>query len=316
MFKKILLATVILALLLAGCASAKSAYDGGVVTDAPAFAPAVEREYYEYDTAESASGIPQEPGFVSNTAVDATTVERMVIKNANLSLAVDDPTVSMENISRLAEEMGGYVVSANMYQSVLESGVKVPYVSITIRVPAGKLNEALTRIKAETSQPVIREEITSQDVTAEYTDLASRLTNLEAAEDQLQAIMDEAIKTEDVLSVYNQLVSVREQIEVIKGQMQYYEQSAAMSAISVELQTNEAVQPLTIGGWQPAGVAKDAVQALINTLKGLADAAIWIVLYVLPVALVCLGPIVLIVWAILRWRAKRKKAKLAPPASA
>jgi len=315
MFKKILLATVILALLLAGCASAKSAYDGGAVTDsyAPSLAPAAEQEYYEYDTA---SSIPQEPGFVSNTAVGEITVERMVIKNANLSLAVDDPTVSMENISKLAEEMGGYVVSANMYQTYLESGVKVPYVSITIRVPAGKLNDALTRIKAETGQPVIREEITSQDVTAEYTDLASRLTNLEAAEDQLQAIMDEAVKTEDVLSVYNQLVSVREQIEVIKGQMQYYEQSAAMSAISVELQTNEAVQPLTIGGWQPAGVAKDAVQALINTLKGLADAAIWIVLYVLPVALVCLGPIVLIVWAILRWRAKRKKAKLAPPASA
>ena len=56
--------------------------------------------------------------------------------------------------------------------------------------------------------------------------------------------MEEATKTEDVLSVFNQLTQVREQIEVIKGQMQYYEQSAALSSISVELYANAAVQPV------------------------------------------------------------------------
>jgi hypothetical protein len=91
-------------------------------------------------------------------------------------------------------------------------------------------------------------------VTSEYTDLESRLGNLEAAEEQLTRIMESAVKTEDVLNVYNQLVQTREQIEVIKGQMKYYEQSAAMSAVSVELIPNEAVQPLSIGGWQPVGV--------------------------------------------------------------
>jgi hypothetical protein len=79
---------------------------------------------------------------------------------------------------------------------------------MTIRVPAERLDEALVTIKAETDQPIISENHSSQDVTAEYTDLNSRLTNLQAAEKQLQEIMAEAIKTEDVLSVYSQLVSV------------------------------------------------------------------------------------------------------------
>ena len=47
------------------------------------------------------------------------------------------------------------------------------------------------------------------------------------------------------------LPTIREQIEVIKGQMKYYEESARLSMVSVELIANEAVQPLTIGGWQP-----------------------------------------------------------------
>jgi hypothetical protein len=150
-------------------------------------------------------------------------------------MAVNDPQKSMENITRMADAMGGFVVSAEMYQQTLNNGSKVPQVNMSIRVPAEKLAEALTTIKTETTQPIISENETSQDVTAEYTDLNSRLVNLQAAEKQLQQIMDSAVRTEDVLSVYSQLVSVREQIELIKGQMKYYEQSAALSSISIQL---------------------------------------------------------------------------------
>jgi hypothetical protein len=209
-----------------------------------------------------------------------------VIKNATLTIVVDDPAASMDAIARMADEMGGYVVTANLYQMPLENGVEVPRANIAVRVPAEKLNEALAQIRSQSNQDPRNENVTSQDVTGEYTDLGSRLRNLEATEEQLTEIMGSAIRTEDVLTVYNQLVQVREQIEVIKGQMQYYEQSAALSSISVDLLANAAAQPLTIGGWQPVGVAKDALQALINTLRFLANLLIWIVLLVLPVLVI------------------------------
>ena len=47
--------------------------------------------------------------------------------------------------------------------------------------------------------------------------------------------MASATKTEDVMNVFNQLTQVREQIEVIKGQIKYYEESAALSAINVQI---------------------------------------------------------------------------------
>jgi hypothetical protein len=235
--------------------------------------------------------------------------ERLVIKNASLSIVVDDPVKSLDNISNLADEMGGFVVTANMSERVLDSGAKAPQGNITIRIPAERLNEALKRIKAESKQAPLSESINSQDVTSEYTDLGSRLRNLEAAEAQLTEIMGSATKTEDVLSVYNQLVQVREQIEVIKGQMKYYEESAAMSAISVDLTANAAVQPLTIGGWQPVGTARNAVQALINTLKTLGSLVIWILLYILPVLLVLFVIFVLpLRWVWRAWRRSHPKA--------
>lgn len=215
---------------------------------------------------------------------------RMVIKNASLSIVVEEPAVTMDLISSLAEDLGGYVVSSNLYRVQMASGVEIPEASITIRVPAESLDQALEEIKSGAGQ-VLNEYISGQDVTQEYTDLESRLRNLERAEEQLGEILEASYETEEVLSVYNRLVEIREQIEVIKGQMQYYEQSAALSSISVNIQANEAVQPLKIGNWQPVGVAKKAIQALINTFKVLANALIWIGLYILPVVLVLFFPV-------------------------
>jgi hypothetical protein len=151
--------------------------------------------------------------------------DRLVIRNATLTLVVDDPDAKLQEISALAEEFGGWVVSANAYRSGTGEEARVTSASINIRVVADRLDEALNRIK-DGVQSVEYENVTGQDVTQQYVDLNSQLVNLQAAEEQLQEIMDSARRTEDVLSVYNQLVSIRGQIEQIRGQMQYFEQSA------------------------------------------------------------------------------------------
>ena len=86
-----------------------------------------------------------------------------------------------------------------------------------------------------------------------------------------------------------------------------------MSAVNVQLKAEELVAPLSIGSWQPAGVARDAVQALIATLKFLAGVAIYLVLLVLPVAIIIYIPLRLLWLGIRRWRASRKNKKMAVP---
>jgi hypothetical protein len=266
------------------------------------YAPSEEMVQVEYAADQSLTSNSVPPG----------DVDRIIIKTANMTLVVDNPPDSLENIKTLAEDLGGYVVSSYLRQNTLENGVKVPYGSIAIRVPAENLDEVLEKIRAESDQLPINENVDSQDVTSDYVDLESRLKNLEATEQQLAAIMEQADETEDVLAVYNELVRVREQIEVIKGQMKYYRESAALSLVNVELMANEAVQPLTIAGWQPGGVVKDSIQSLINFLRGLVDFLIRFFLLILPalllIFLIFVLPILLIVWAIRR-RAKRNKAK-------
>ena len=296
---QIVLSIILIALPgLTGCAPAATPTEAPVAPEHPAPADSVGDESAPSEANSLPGALTQE-------------IERIVIKNANLTIVVSDPSASIDIISRMAEEMGGFVVTANLYKENLESGAEVPRATITIRVPAERLNEALERIKQESDQEPISEGINSQDVTGDYVDLQSRLKNLEAAEAQLSEIMASATKTEDVLAVYNELVRVREQIEVIKGQIKYYEESAALSSISTELLVDEAVQPLTIGGWQLGGVAKTAVQTLIDTLRFLTKAVIWIVIYLLPVLLVLFIIFVLPVLLIVRYFSRRKARRQA-----
>jgi hypothetical protein len=318
MLRKALFIITILALLSAACASGSAARPSA--TQAPLLALPRAEEYAAGSSADTANVQTAVSGSYGGTVPEA---KRIVIVNASLSIAVADPEASAARIQKMTKDMGGFVVSIQMSQTTLENGARVPLVYMTVRIPAEQLDEALTQVKAETEQPIISEDLNSQDVTSDYTDLQSRLRNLEAAEQQLQEIMADAIKTEDVLAVYNQLVSVREQIEVLKGQIQYYDEASALSSLSIQLQANEAVQPISIGGWQPGGIAKDAIQALINTLKALVNVSIWLVLYILPTAICVFGPLALIAWGIYAWwkrrterRKKANSASMAPPTQA
>ena len=316
--KRILFVMMIAAVLLAACGTQALA---PMATEAPPYErPATgigggDSGYVEESYAPEAP-LPQGtmPAYDKSNGgnVDAAARERLVIRNADLSIVVKDPEASMASISKLAEEMGGFVVSSNLYQTYTNSGLPVPEASIVIRVPAEKLNDALKKIKVDAVE-VQSENQSGQDVTSEYVDLESQLKNLEAAERQLTEIMSKAEKTEDVLNVFNQLTSIRGQIESIKGQMKYFEESAALSAVTVRLVAEETVQPIEVLGWKPQGTLRDAVQNLIYFWQDFVDFLIWFAVNFLPklltIGVVFVLPIWLIVRAIRNANRKRKAAQ-------
>ena len=226
-----------------------------------------------------------------NVANDGT---RLVIKNADLAIVVKDPKKSMAEISKLADTLGGFVVSSNLYQSYYgPNNTEVPEAAITIRVPVAKLDEALTDIK-KNAVDVNTENVSGQDVTSEYVDLQSRLSAKQAAEKKLNQILNAADKTEDVLAVYTQLQLIETDIEVLKGQIKYYEESAALSAISVRLIAEAGTLPLTVGPWTPTGTAKQAIQDLIYFFQNFVEFLIRFGLYILPALILIAIPLFLV----------------------
>lgn len=268
-------------------------------------APASE-EYYAGDVAQGGGGVA------------AANVERMIIENAEITIVVADVEARMEEIQTMATTMGGFVVSSNVYKT-FRNNVEAPEATLTIRVPSESLNNALDQIK-ENAVEVQNETRSGQDVTAQYVDLQSRLKNLEAAERQLTDILETATETEDVVNIFNQLVYYREQIELVKGQMKYYEEAAALSAISIRIVAEATIQPIEIGGWEPQGVARDAIQDLIYFWQGFVDFLIYFVLNTVPVLITIGIPLYLVFLGVralyrkMRGNKKKVEEKVEPEA--
>ncbi len=137
----------------------------------------------------------------------------------------------------------------------------------------------------------------------------------QAAETKLYEILQKTEKAEDTLMVFNQLTQIQSEIEVLKGQINYYDQAAALSAVSVRLVAEQTIKPIEIAGWQPQGVARDAVQALVNFFQGFASFLIWLVILIIPVAAVLIVLLALL-WRLLRWFWRKVFPKKTPPPAA
>jgi hypothetical protein len=233
-------------------------------------------------------------------AGDSQGVERLIIRNANLSIVVRNTENAVDEIDALAQELGGYVIESTI--SEYREGKQA---RLRLRVPAEKLDSALERIR-EMSMEVRRESVSGQDVTDEYVDLQSRLRHLEATEERLLTFMEEAEDTEAALEVYDRLQNIQAQIEQTRGRMQYLEQSAAMATITLDVTPSELAQPIEVGGWHPQGTLRDAFESLIRVFQFLVDALIVIVVLVLPILIVIALPLVGL-FLLIRWIVRRRR---------
>lgn len=245
--------------------------------------------------------MPAQPPYDGRSSV-TDVEERMVIQTASLKITVKDTAVVLDAVQSLAKELGGYVVSSNAWRENEQLRAQV-----TLRVPAGQLQTALQRIRAQAIK-VDSESISGEDVTQEYTDNESRLRNLRATEKELLELLTTARektgKAEDVLAIFRELTQIREQIEMIQGRQQYLATMTAMATISVDIWPEPLEKPIVEPGWKPLKTLRDAFRALTQTGQTLVDGIIWLLVYVVPVLAVLAVPVVLIVWAVRRSRRK------------
>lgn len=231
---------------------------------------------------------------------------RVIIYTGNISLVVKDTEQAIADITALVNEQSGFVAGSNVYQSgeALRG-------SITIRIPAERYQEVMAQLR-DMALRVERENSSTEDVTEQFVDLQARKSNLEVTENALQELLIERQRigsTSDILEVHRELTNIRGQIEQIEGRLRYLANQSALSTITVDLTPDILYQPISVAGWEPQGVAREALQALINALQGLANLTIWLLIFVLPLLIVMLIPVAIVALIIRWWWKRRRRGK-------
>jgi len=238
--------------------------------------------------------------FYSTESMPAVTnwQDRLVIKESYLSLVVKDVIQAQKQIIEKAQKLGGFMV-----QSYIDNPNEAASATITIRLPAKKLEKALDDFK-KLAVKVVSENLSGTDVTEEYTDIESRLKTLYKTKAKFEEMMEKTTKVPEILEVQRELINLQQQIDTLVGQKKYLEKSAQLSKITIYLSTDELSLPYAPSdSWRPEVVFKEAVRSLVLTLRKIATVLIWSIVY-LPILI----PIIL---ALYFWKIRKKNKELA-----
>jgi hypothetical protein len=306
---------------------------------APTQAPAAEREQPAAPMVESYSldsGAPAAPeaqksagesfdaqnqgdmpgaGVVVQTGADALTVaqtgNRMVIKNGEIRLLVEDTDNAIDRALQVVGDVRGYIISSRSWYQTGPDGKNYKYATVTIGVPADQFEAALRRFRA-TALRVLDENASGQDVSDEYVDLQSQLGNLEATRDRIRSFLDEAKTVEESLRINSELSKIEAEVEKVKGRMNYLSNRSAFSTITVTFEpdipplpptpTRTPVPTATPKQWNPGETADAATKSLTSIYQALIELAIWIFIVIVPL----LAPPALILWGIFKLATRKK----------
>jgi hypothetical protein len=202
--------------------------------------------------------------------------DKKIIKNGDLTLKVTDADESVSQITEAARENGGDIFSSNLYEGT--DGTKSG--TITVKVPVANFEKTFAEIK-KIANLVVRELISAQDVTEQYTDLQSRLKNKQAEEQAFAKILERAGEIDDVLKVTKELARVRGEIEVLQGRIKLLESQTDMATITAQLSEDSKIT--ITDKWRPFQIAKNAASSLLRDIQKYVNFVIVLVIRVIPV---------------------------------
>jgi len=220
--------------------------------------------------------------------------ERKLMKSAALEIEVKDLENAREKTKVIVDRAGGFIANSSSYED--NAGQKA--LNISLRVPAQKLDETISDIKA--IGRVKEERVGAEDVTEQYIDLEARLANAKKLEQRLLALLEsKASRLKDLLDTERELARVRTDIDTMEGRKRFMDNRINLSTINLTF-----TEPRGFGRGIFAPLAGSFQRALSAFTGSLATLIIvvsaltpWIVL------------VIIVLWIIIKIRRARRQKK-------
>lgn len=218
---------IILAVALSGCGARGTGKSG----QSPGSASSTEVQSKTPKARQEASS------FTSNAAVagNLSVIDRKIVKNGSITLAVKDLKKVEEQIYGMVEEYKGYILSSST-----RNDDRFIFSRIEVKIPSARFEEFFSRLKQ--IETVESDNIDTQDVTEEYIDLDARQKVLKVQEQRLLEIMSKAQNVEDLLKVEEQLGRIRTEIEQIQGRINYLNNATDYSTVNIDIREQKGVR--------------------------------------------------------------------------
>lgn len=163
---------------------------------------------------------------------------KMLVYNANIGITVKNSDTTISQITRIAAEQKGYVVSKSNYR-------------ITIRIESEKLDGTIAQVSK--LGKLTSKSVSTTDVSDNYADIKIRLDNAEKARTRYLELLAKAENVEAALKVEKELERLNTEIDQLRGQMIKMEHDVRFSTLTVSVNQKQKLGPL---GYLFVGIGK------------------------------------------------------------
>jgi len=172
-------------------------------------------------------------------------------KSASLDLRVKDISAAAARVRNIATGLQAQVLSEQIGRGgpgdpkpLLNNGEPSSDIgdfsgfgTLTLSVPADKLDTALDQLANKDIGTVLQRKTSSQDVTSQYVDTESRLKTMRASVERVRALMAQAKDIGQVLALESEMSRREADLESLESQLSGLKTSVERSTLAVTLST-------------------------------------------------------------------------------
>jgi len=259
------------------------------------------------------SGAPGQNEGMSEADLEqqARDMAEKIIYQGSATIETTDFDKTLADLDAMIASYHGFVertdISGQSYESSYYKRASLRRAEYTIRVPKTAFMDMKTGL--ESLGYVTNTNYWTENVTARYMDIESRLATYRTEEERLLAMLEKADTVEDMLNIEDRLASVRYNIESLTSTLTNWDSKLSYS--TVELRISE-VSELTQQTPITYTFGQRIVQGFKSSVSWLGNAGQALVVFIagaLPI-LVILAVITLIIIFIIRAKRKKKKEKM------
>lgn len=183
--------------------------------------PAKDMARPSYEESQSQGGGP---------APEAEVTLQKIIRNGSMTIKVSDALKAKIEVEAILKKYNAYTGNEQLDNTDYAANYH-----LQIRVPADKLDAMVADLEGMDGV-VSYKAINAMDVTEEYIDIETRLTNKKAYLDQYRNLLKSARTIEEILKVREQIRVLEEEIESAEGRLKYLNNQVSLSTLDLTLQ--------------------------------------------------------------------------------
>lgn len=157
------------------------------------------------------------------------TISKKIIKNGDMRIQVGNIQKAQNQVNEIIKNNKAYVQKEEFQNTDTDENVY-----LTIRVPH-KNFDALVNSFSDGVGSVLSKNISSDDVTEEYTDVSIKLANKKIYLEKYRDMLKNAATTKDMLEIQENIRELEDEIDVSEGRLRFIDDRVNYSTLNLNL---------------------------------------------------------------------------------